>query len=522
MSIRRPFIIGALLLVACVLVWFTVVIVESRVENTVREHLEKAGATCGNLRYRLVSDELVLEDVAWGMERPDAREELNIRRIEIVNPNRAAFDASTPDRPLVAERIAAWDVRRSYFEGEVQDSDMQWIIAVIRIEGWRQNLGRLMEAWRTHPRSESFFSALLDYSADSFTYTDVRGTFIRDGVKTEGGAEYVAVKDMEEGVLSCQVENFFFSGGTPSIQGNIARIAVTDLQLPSPALLAGFVEALSVSDNGIIASGKTGYALEADVMARLESLARDYVLGGSYGHIHLGNMAFSVPNPETGEPKNLLSATRIDCSLSPDIPRSFEFAVEGLFIPDAMAQIVRDTELPNLGVADLYLDADMKIAVPGDQDMAMLAFDTALRDLGVVTGKMWLKIPHESSVESVVSDPEAWLMQASLGKGTFSYTDNGLVSRLLRAGAARTGMTREAFLAFYRQRISSSLRGVPVTGLDKAVMTMLEKPGTLEFQISPRQPVSVITFFMAVLFDPEFMGIQVSATPGSKSILDFQ
>ena len=99
MKTRRLIIGIVVLIVAGAAAFAGVSMTESKVENSVREALGSAGASCGAVRYRLLSNELTLEDVTHVMTIMGVETSTKIRRVVVNDPDEKALDPATPGRP---------------------------------------------------------------------------------------------------------------------------------------------------------------------------------------------------------------------------------------------------------------------------------------------------------------------------------------------------------------------------------------------------------------------------------------
>lgn len=533
---KRHLIIGIVVLAVIVVAAFMgISTAEKKVETSVREAVEAFGASAKKVSYSFFSGKLVLDDVSYILTIMGIKQDSTIRQIVVTDPDMDAFDPAAPGRPLVAKRIVisglAQHVGTKVILAPGVVGTAEFTCEEVVIEGWRQNLGRVMELYRSSPWSEAFFAAALDYSCDALVYANAKyaASTVGGEVEFKQGWDVgkLSTKDMHDNLISYDVEKIALwqDIGTMGLEGTIGHIGVTDLRVPSPKLLAAvaemyplFMEVAAKAQRDPAAA----QALQVRLRARMEPLFKDYFRSTPYASVRVEDVLFR----ESGDEQPVFTLKSFTNSLSFSLPYRFELGVRDLFVPGGLAELFEggtpDTpEIPDLGVRDLYLNADLKLGMPAAPELSTLSMDVKVRDLGDVSSVFALKLPEESQYPLLLGpDAEQWFMQLGLGKSRLSYTDGGFLPRLIAALSRRAGMAPDALLPALASQVRGSLGGLPVPGLEAGVAEMLNKPGTLTVELNPSAPLPVTALLAAFMIDPASLGLRVEATPGPKSLLE--
>ena len=281
MKTRRLIIGIVVLIVAGAAAFAGVSMTESKVENSVREALGSAGASCDVVRYRLLSNELTLEDVAYTITILGVETSTKIRRVVVNDPDEKALDPATPGRPRVASRITARDIFQKSVSDDPDIPASDGFIEEIVIEDWHQNLGRIVEAYEKDPSSERFFETLLDGSFGRIAYTNYEGKNSKDGLAVDFTVARLTLSDMRDATFSYLAEDLKFSG---VVQGGIGSFGVNRMRLPSARLLAVFTDLVRRMDDG-----NPNLMLKPAEEEALRTLAWEYLRSTPYDKLWLAD-----------------------------------------------------------------------------------------------------------------------------------------------------------------------------------------------------------------------------------------
>lgn len=516
MKTRRLIIGIVVLAVAGAAALAGIAILENRVETSVREALDSAGVSCGTVRYRLLGDELTLEDVAHTMTMLGMETRTEIRSIVVNGPDQKALDPATPGRPRVAARIAARGIVQKAVSQNPEIPSNTSSIQELVIEDWHQNLGKVFEEHEKAPLSEPFFTALLDYSAGRVAYTNFQGESAQDGRALRFNIARITVSDMRDACLSYLAEDFTFSG---HLQGGLGRFGITRLRLPSARLLAVTADALIRMEDD---PGTVPNAAEEEL---LRSLGWEYLCSTPYEKLWLEDAAFSIQIPGDKTPTKLFSLKRFENALGFGDPAHFDLLFKELLVPQGVTELARQAGVSDLGVRDFALD-ELRLAGAVDAGASSLDLDAALRGFGSVSGHLACRISDwpPQGIGPFITHSRAWgaalASRAVFEKGSVSFTDSGLLRRVLEDLAQGSDMSPAALLPMLKEEAAYAARAVPVAGLEDAVAVMLDKPGTLTVEMTPVVPLPLAGIAMRAALDPASLGLRVSATPGSASLLD--
>lgn len=494
-----------------------IAITEKKVETSVREVLESAGASCGAVRYRLLGDELTLEDVTHSGTVLGMETRTEIRSIVVNGPDQKALDPATPGRPRVAARVTARGIVQKAVSPNPEIPGNTRSIEELVIEDWHQNLGKVLADFEKKPLPESFFEALLDCSIDRIVYTNCQGESAQDGITVRFIIGRVTVSDIRDACLSYLAEDMTFSG---NVQGGVRQAGITRLRLPSARLLAVMTDVMRRMENN-----PAGAVPNAAEEAALRSLGWEYLRATPYEKLWFEDADFSVQIPGERTPTKLFSLKRFENALAFSGPVHFDLLFKELVVPRGIAELARNIGMSDLGVRDFALD-DLRLAVAVDAGASSLALDAALRDFGSLSGNLACRTSgwNPAGLGSILDNPEAWgaawASHTVLEKGMASFTDSGLLRRVLENFARESDMTPEALLPMLKDEAVHAARAVPVPGLENAVTVMLDRPGTLTVEMTPAAPLPLTGIAVRAMLDPASLGLRASATPGSANLLE--
>ncbi len=511
MKTRRLIIGIVVLIVAGAAAFAGVSMTESKVENSVREALGSAGASCDVVRYRLLSNELTLEDVAYTITILGVETSTKIRRVVVNDPDEKALDPATPGRPRVASRITARDIFQKSVSDDPDIPASDGFIEEIVIEDWHQNLGRIVEAYEKDPSSERFFETLLDGSFGRIAYTNYEGKNSKDGLAVDFTVARLTLSDMRDATFSYLAEDLKFSG---VVQGGIGSFGVNRMRLPSARLLAVFTDLVRRMDDG-----NPNLMLKPAEEEALRTLAWEYLRSTPYDKLWLADADFSVQAPGSKAPTKIFSLKRFENALALGGPVRFDMRIEDLFVPDGIRRFRKSV------VASIFLNADLRLALAPDSGTSTLALDADLRDFGSVSGNLTCRTAAGTGpADSFMQNPRAWGMnwasRTVFEKGALSFTDKGILPRLAQVVAQDKGMSPSVMLPMLKDEVLNSNKVLSVPGLTEALAVMLDKPGKLTVEMNPAAPVPLGGLAMRFMLDPASLGLRASAEPGSKSLLE--
>lgn len=509
---NRRLIIGFVVLVVAGAAAFAgISMTESRVENSVREALANAGASCGAVRYRLLGNELTLEDVTHVMTIMGVETSTKIRRVVVNDPDEKALDPAAPGRPRVASRITARDIVQKSVSTDPEIPDSDSFIDEVVIEDWRQNLGRIVEAYEKEPFSERFFEALLDGSFGRIAYTGYKGKNTRDGLAVDFTVARLTLSDMRDAAYSYLAEDIRFSG---VLQGGISSSGVNRMRLPSARLLAVFADLLRRMDDK-----KLEVTLNPAEEENLRTLFWEYLRSTPYEKLWFEDVDFSLQAPGNKAPTKIFSLKRFENTLALGGAVRFDMRIEDLFVPDGIRRFRKSV------VAGIFLNADLRLALAPDSGTSTLALDADLRDFGSVSGNLTCRTAAGTGpADSFMQNPRAWGMnwasRTVFEKGAISFTDKGILPRLAQVVAQDKGMSPSVMLPMLKDEVLNSNEVLSVPGLTEALAVMLDKPGKLTVEMNPAAPVPLAGLAVRFMFDPASLGLRASAEPGPRSLLE--
>lgn len=504
--------------------WLAVHMVETKTEQAVRDMLADISATAQSVEYDLLRNTLHMGQVSYTMELGDMRGTTNIEDITLTGFDRACLDpaASGPELPLVADSLVATNLTVS---STGSGADSRGGMAEVRMEGWRQNLGKLAAAYRQEPWGEAFFAEVYRYRVEMMAYKDYRMS--------------VEVPDHKPLTMSMALYGLLGPAGSASAEGEAGRtlslfindvrmtvpdvgsvgaerVEIHDLLLPPPAAMKDLthllLDAPSAQDLGSQAMREAGEAM-------VKVLGNAYRGTTPYKEIVVRSYALQ-PSAGNASPRRF-EELRNRLSLADpfvfgldmigyhgdwnDMPEDFQ--AEGrVFLPDGF-----------------LLDGSLQLSLRPDKQESTVDWSSGVRGLGRIEGKNSLLL-NVADMDEMLNMPEGQLVgRVFLKDADVVYTDHGLEALALTAFARNQGISAQALRARLLEQLPSLSQQAGELGpmLEKAASVMLDKPGTVRIQCRPEEPLALNQALMILLIQPRALNLTVTAEPGDKTLLDW-
>jgi hypothetical protein len=233
--------------------------------------------------------------------------------------------------------------------------------------------------------------------------------------------------------------------------------------------------------------------------------------GLAIGRIDYDGMIGRLP---TGVPVTLGKLTLSNIAVSGGVPVAGALAYSGLRIRRAQMPNAQSLEIfDKLGLETVTLGLGFSFKWDLEQKRMTLS-DIVLKadELGALTLSVDL---------AGMGGDAAWQSDVKLAHAALRYDDASLMERLLRTGAAQSGVDVAAFrqqiIATIRERISALGDNPAISAAAKALVTFLASPHTVTVELAPPTPVGVGLLQTARDLPPaelvSRLGLSVSAVP---------
>lgn len=501
---NKKLLIFGVIAVVCIAAVFGIFLTEKKVENAIQEALQDINITCEKVKYSLLSDKIVLTNLAYIQDEEHFKQVTKAQQIEILKPDLDAFNPDTQGRPLVANKIVVYNLEQ---EMDSKEISLKASLQDLTIDEWYQNIGKAVEAWKKDPNSEEFFAAALDLSIKNFSYSKYHGEIVQDNEKMDWNIASTSGGTIHDGLLSYNVNNLDCSV-IPDLHGSFDQMEVADLRIPSPKLMSLLVRMMDFaqSPNAVL-------EMEKFAEEHLSGLMMEYLTSTPYKKMCLDNVKVSMN--ENGQDQLVFRLKHLENAMSFSQECNFELGIKELLIPDGLVGLAQELDMVELAVKDFQMDAHFKLngkpAEPG-----VVALDVKAKNLASTDCTLAMKMPEKSP--TYLDDLPIWITQIDLGKAEVNYIDDGFLQRIVTSMARDTGMSGARFLEEMKEGIKDTLGIVPINGLIEAVDIMLTKPGTLHAEMNPESFMSPMSLGMALMVNSNSLHIKVNAIPGKKEL----
>lgn len=103
------------------------------------------------------------------------------------------------------------------------------------------------------------------------------------------------------------------------------------------------------------------------------------------------------------------------------------------------------------------------------------------------------------------------MLQLSLGDASLVYEDSGLVELMLDLAAEERGLDRQSMVEIAHRELTSALSSAALgpfgEELDAALAEFLSDPGRIRIDISPREPLRIVTLAGAAVYPPGLLNL---------------
>lgn len=523
---RRILTVGVVLAVLCAGGFFGIDRMEKKTEQAVRDALSTFDLTAEEVRFELLAGRLSLGRVAYSGEQGNVRNSITMDGVVVEGFNPACLDAGREDVPLVADSLVL-----SGIVGKVRfpEGELDFRIHEERAEGWRQNLGRLVELYRREPQGEAVWAEAyrgrLDMLACRGLEAVSRGGSFPGAVRTKIGVMgLMGPVDGSGGLprLSLFVNNLDMDWeGVASTC--LDRLEIRDALPPPPARMARLAQ-LTEKLNGRKASSPE---FAAD-MAEVKRLLRDACATElPYRSVLLQNYVMK-PHREGLEEFRL---GELEHTLTAGTPFLLDLRFRDWLWRGGKAD--REPVLPGAAKNGLPVDGSLNFSLsPASVGPSFAEWTLEAPGLGRAGGRFDLSV-DVPSLKDLLDRSELLPTRVLIRAAEAFYEDRGGVAVLLTAMGRDEDLTplqvRDRLLESLSDPAEVKALGPEGSELIRALETMLTRPGTLKAscRLSSPQPMGLV-FLMAVLGPDVFltgegreMDLSFTAEPGSGSLEEY-
>ena len=512
---NKKYIAGGLIFWAGLSGYMGLRILESYTEDAVYAALSAVPAQAGEIRYSFLSNTLSLKGVEYELPDDEIMHKGTIESVEVtgfnrkcmfVKPKMPDYDADT--LPIVAESIVATGIADNIHFGNTR---IEQKIADVRVNGWYQRIGLLLDLRSRHKGEPSFYEEMYRCRLDGLEINNVHSVTSSPDMPApmSFGVEKIALSRgvaAPRGTDKVSPISLYASGLTfdnEASSGSLQRVEVQDLLLPEPKDMASLVNvAAMLETSSEKAAGETDPSAPetspedalADVVERLQEYYGShlfYTLLGLQG----GKISFkSSPVPVSaalngfshrqsmegrGVVRDVVDLSRLQLNL----PRDGEplLVLMARYAPEGLVLNVKG----DIRTGKDEVSGTGRYEVEG---LGVLEGECAYSgDIAALTGM---------SVLSSEEDYFGAMQKVQLKKLSATYKDSGLLPMALEIFARENGGTPEEYAAMAVQMGS---------GLEQFPDKLVREAGKL----------------LRALVNPAELPLSLGSTPGSRPLAQY-
>ena len=537
---NKKYIAGGLLFWAGLSGYMGLRILESYTEDAVFAALSAVPAQAEEIRYSFLSNTLRLKGVEYELPDKSIMHKGTIESVEVtgfnrkcmfVKPNMPAYD---PDAlPIVAESITVTGITDKI---HVDNTQMEQKIADVRIQGWYQRLGMLLDQRSRHAGEASYYEELFRVRLDGLEVNGL-SSVVSDpdlNVPVKFSADKIALAsaitpprgEAKVSPMSLYVSGVRFNGET--VLGSMQRMDVKDLILPAPEAMAALVSITRDREAEPDEASDTDEAVYMTDEEKLDSLVQ--LLQKSYEH----RLPYTLFGMQGG---NIVLK---------GMPESVMFSLNGLACTQSMVD--KDTvksgtdlsglrvKLPSKGdktftIIDRYapegLTLNMKAETLNGSDEVSSTARYELAGLGELEGEVAFSGDFDAVNDLVFHSSEVSpvdiLQKIPLKKMLFHYKDSGLLPMIFELAAWYDFERPEDYLTVVFET-AETLKQKP-DKLFRDLGAMIEEqftaPGEVRLSFTPEKPLSIMDLVNMLIILPGSVPLTVESTPGTKPLADY-
>lgn len=503
----------------CILGVIGISLFEGKIQDSIKKELASNGITCGKIDYSLISDKLLLADVIGNIEIMKMQQQFKVSQVEIDKPSLDALDPAVSGQPLVAKTIVLKNIQQQTKGNQVEGISTT---AEVRIEGWRQNLGKVRQEWEKNPKSEAFFTAALNYSIDSLSLIDSKNLSKQGNFQFATQMENMLSQNLHGTIFpSHRVEKFHASISDPSKKNlpsnlnlRLDLLELTNFRLPlSPSMLKVLseIDPQKQQENEIL------------IEKRVLPLLKDYLDEGSpWAKMRLAGITVDWSQAGSTRPNNFFTLQELSNQLSFNQPYKFELALQNFFVPNGMTLINQELELTDIPLGaenkDVRMNTSLKVDLPSWNDLGNVALDIDITGLAGLACHLTMQPAGEMPNDA--DEIEKWIEKIAFGKSELRYADKGLMAWLFNMMVKQNDQSPQSLLAELKSDAAKELSPLPISGLSNAVAVMLDNPGTLTLSANPDIPLNAAALTLAFMLNPSALNLKAVAEPGAKTLME--
>lgn len=432
------------------------------------------------------------------------------------NPQVDALNPATPGIPLVADKIAVYNMRSTENSDAMNASSLT---EECTITGWRQNLGRFVAvASKEGMNSETFWKEALEGTVENMTMKNITSDGEQMGMmvnSTAGSATWICPEPRK---ISFNVNDIKFKEVMPggkSINVSMGNLSMDDIVLPTASTMAMLMD-IAVNAENLIEMPDMGEAVLDGLWAQVQN---DYGTTSPFKAFTINKLSVSE-TPFGGQEAFLGSMDTLGMTLKTGSPFDMSMAVNGMRLdPTAV-----EPALVEAGLQDATYDFAMGMSLAPQPTPTVIRMSAGSPSLGTSEFSTELILPINTLSDLFTIDEQVLADATQIKSAHVDYTDKGLMGISVAVTAIDSGVAPAALYHGIMQQVNAYLPMFtnPATReLADKLIPFLEKPGTVKLSLEPVVPLNtqaLLTLLMAQQI--ETLGITLDVELGPKTLLE--
>ncbi len=519
-------------------------ILESYTEDAVFAALSAVPAQAQEIKYSFLENSLMLKGVEY--EFPDDKimhkgtiESVSVkgfnRKCMFVKPGMPPYDADT--LPIVAQGVTLQGVVDNLHVGKTKITQK---VDEIKLEGWYQRLGMLLDQKSQHKGEESFYEEMYRCRIDELEMNSLAMEYVKpDAEPLHASVEKIALaggirapRGIEKtSLVSMYLEGLRFSGRSDSgeaFSGGVQRMDIKDFLPPSPAVLAAFNKFSSEKEETL---PEMTVSSVKKMEQCLELFQKNYADRNPLSLFGMQGVNFAFGGDASQKDANSftpfsLSVNGFSCMFSQLNAESRKNTVNlsALHINSPVFQ--NDAVLKRYAAEGITLNMNSE-AIAGAEDIVWKS-RYELEGLGKMEGDLAVSGERElmqklfgANMDSV--DPYQLMQKIQVNRMNFTYDDSGLLALCVELSARRDGISpeEEQKELFHIVDELSEYSEKKAKELGNALREQFTSPGQFSIAFTPSKPMTFMKIGTMLFSSPDELPVFFASKAGEKPLKEY-
>ncbi len=490
---------------------------EKHTEDTIKQNLEQHNIQVKNVHFSFIKDKLEIQGLSGSI--PYAPEgSFSAASITAINPQLEAFSTQTQGHPLVADEVIINDLQTQYTAQQTHYSTQN---KSLRILGWKQNVGKVLEA-AAQKDLAAYMAAFMDMYVAQLQVTHGISTVKTAQWQNSISVESYTVQDLNPKNIA-SMEIFGIASQTTmndqkeKQHTHVEKVQMGPLELPSPAFVTLLTEQAYFTP--------TPYEAKAEKL--LLTHGREYFSTGLNSKIQLSGLSYAHEQANKKSP--IFSLDNITLQAHYDALKDTSLRIstqlQGAQVnfehisPDPQ---VRKIIQNMLGTQLIDVEASFATELLPTTQTSSVNASFGIKNLGEAKLGIQVILPLQKisqifSGENTFNTLQKILLTLQLAGIQIHLQDQGLIPR------AAISVSKQALISLEEAQV------ITVASIEKEIrywkhrvsntnyanlQQCMEYPGTLKITLAPAEPMALLPIYLMAQNMTTPLPLTITCKPG--------